>query len=248
ILVESSRPESFFAYPNKPTRLIPGDCQVHILATPEEDSIQALYDLAEKMGVSHGDYPTYAPFRPELPTGELNPMSVAATIGALMPENAIVCDESGTSGGGLMKLTGGAPKHDWLNMTGGSIGQALPLSVGAAVACPDRKVICLSGDGGAMYTIQSLWTQARENLDVVNVIFANRSYAILTQELKRVGVENGIEFINPLFQLDHPKLDFCQLAKGMGVKAFRATTADEFNVHFENGVNTKGPILIEVVL
>jgi acetolactate synthase-1/2/3 large subunit len=248
ILVESTRPESFFAYPNKPARLIPEDCQLHTLAFPEEDSIQALCDLAEAMGVSQGDYPRYEPHRPELPAGELNPMSVAATIGALLPENAIVCDESGTSGGGLMKLTGGAPKHDWLNMTGGSIGQALPLSVGAAVACPERKVICLSGDGGAMYTIQSLWTQARENLDVVTVIFANRSYAILTQELKRVGVEKDIEFISPLFQLDHPKLDFCRLAEGMGVKAFRAATAEAFNEHFAHGVKSKGPVLIEVVL
>jgi acetolactate synthase-1/2/3 large subunit len=248
ILVESTRPESFFAYPNKPTRLIPEGCQLHTLAFPEEDSIQALCDLAEEMGVSQGDYPRYEPLRPELPAGELSPMSVAATLGALLPENAIVCDESGTSGGGLMKLTGGAPKHDWLNMTGGSIGQALPLSVGAAVACPDRKVVCLSGDGGAMYTLQALWTQARENLDVVNVIFSNRSYAILTQELQRVGVTEGIEFISPLFQLDHPDLNFCWLAEGMGVKAFRATTADEFNAHFAYGVNHKGPILIEVIL
>jgi acetolactate synthase-1/2/3 large subunit len=248
ILVESVRPESFFAYPNKPTRLIPKDCQLHTLAGTEEDSIQALCDLADELGLSNQGYPQYDPYRPELPTGQLNPLSAAATIGALMPENAIVCDESGTSGGGLMKLTRGAPKHDWLNLTGGSIGLGLPLAVGAAVACPDRKVICLSGDGGAMYTIQSLWTQAREKLDVVNVIFSNRSYAILELEAQRVGIDAARNFIGPLFQLDNPKLDFCGLAGSMGVKSYRASSAQEFNDHFANAVNTKGPILIEVVL
>ena len=248
ILVESGRPESFFAYPNKPKRLIPEDCQLHTLAFPEEDSVQALCDLATEMGVSENDYPKYAAHRPELLTGKLDPMTAASAIGALLPENAIVCDESGTSGAGLMKLTAGAPRHDWLTLTGGSIGQALPLSVGAAVACPDRKVVCLSGDGGAMYTIQSLWTQARENLDVVNVIFSNRSYAILEIELQRVGVNPAENFIGPLFQLDNPKLDFCALAEGMGVPSFRATTAEEFNEQFANGVNGKGPVLIEVVL
>ncbi len=248
ILVETVRPESFFAYPNKPTRLIPKDCQLHILARPEEDGLQALCDLVDEMDLSNLGYPQYDPERPELPTGPLNPMSASATIGALMPENAIICDESGTSGGGLMKLTRGAPKHDWLNLTGGSIGGGLPLAVGAAVACPDRKVICLSGDGGAMYTIQSLWTQAREKLDVVNVIFSNRSYAILELEMQRVGIVGARDFIAPLFQLDNPKLDFCALAGSMGVKSFRASTAEEFNDHFENGVNTKGPVLIEAVL
>jgi acetolactate synthase-1/2/3 large subunit len=248
ILVETFRPESFFAYPNKPTRLIPKDCQLHILARPEEDGIQALCDLADEMGLSHQGYPRYDPYRPELPTGPLNPMSAAATIGALLPEKAIVCDESGTSGNGLMKLTRGAPKHDWLNLTGGSIGLGLPLAVGAAVACPDRKVIALSGDGGAMYTIQALWTQARENLDVVNVIFSNRSYAILELEAQRVGIDAAKNFIGPLFQLDNPKLDFCALAGAMGVKSYRAGTAEEFNDYFGKGVHSRGPVLIEVVL
>ena len=248
ILVESGRPESFFAYPNIPKRLIPEDCRLHTLAAPEEDSVQALCDLAVEMGVADKDYPRYEPHRPELPTGKLTPMTVAATIGALLPENAVVCDESGTSGGGLMKSTGGAPRHDWMNLTGGSIGQALPLSVGAAVACPHRKVICLTGDGGAMYTIQSLWTQAREKLDVVNVIFSNRSYAILEIECRRVGVDPAGDFIGPLFHLDNPTLDFCKIAEGMGVKSYRATTAKEFNEQFADGVNRKGPVLIEVVL
>ena len=249
ILVGTGRPDSFFAYPDKPKRLIPEDCRIHLLASPEEDCIQALCDLAAEMGVAgSSSYPVYEPQRPELPSGGLNALSIAATIGALMPENAVVCDESGTSGAGLMKLTAGAPRHDWLNLTGGSIGQALPLSVGAAVACPDRKVICLSGDGGAMYTIQALWTQARENLDVVNVIFSNRSYAILEIELQRVGINPADHFIGPLFQLNNPELDFCAMARGMGVPATKATTAEEFNEQFAAGVKNKGPVLIEVVL
>ncbi|MBT6611214.1 MAG: acetolactate synthase large subunit, partial [Deltaproteobacteria bacterium] len=133
-------------------------------------------------------------------------------------------------------------------LTGGSIGQALPLATGAAVACPERKVICLSGDGGAMYTIQSLWTQARENLDVTTVIFSNRSYGILNVELFRVGIDKPDPAISELFSLTRPSLNFCDLARGMGVSAHRATTASEFNDQFEKAVNTRGPVLIEVIL
>lgn len=248
ILVESGRPDSFFAYPNKPARLVPADCQLHVLVTPEEDSIQALCDLAVEMGADTITPPVYEPFRPEPGSGALDQLSVAAAIGAFQPENAVICDESGTSGIGLLKLTQGAPAHDWLYLTGGSIGQALPVATGAAVACPDRKIVCLSGDGGAMYTIQSLWTQAREKLDVTTVVFSNRSYGILNIELFRVGFENPDPAISELFSLTKPDLNFCDLAKGMGVNAHRVTTASEFNQQFEKAVNTKGPVLIEVIL
>ena len=248
ILVECGRPDSFFAYPDKPTRLVPADCKLHVLATPEENSIQALCDLVEELGANTITPPAYDPYRPELETGDLNQMTVAAAVGAFLPENAIVSDESGTSGIGLLKLTRGAPVHDWMYLTGGSIGQALPLATGAAVACPERKVICLSGDGGAMYTIQSLWTQARENLDVTTVIFSNRSYGILNVELFRVGIDKPDPAISELFSLTRPSLNFCDLARGMGVSAHRATTASEFNDQFEKAVNTRGPVLIEVIL
>jgi len=248
ILVESGRPDSFFAYPEKPTRLVPPGCKLHVLATPEEDSLQALCDLAEEMGADSITPPVYEPQCPELQTGALDQLTAAATIGAFLPKNAIVSDESGTSGLGLLKLTQGAPIHDWLYLTGGSIGQSLPVATGAAVACPNRKVVCLSGDGGAMYTIQSLWTQARENLDVTTVIFANRSYGILNIELFRVGIDQPDPAVSELFSLTKPNLSFCDLAKGMGVTAHQATTASEFNDQFEKAVNTKGPALIEVVL
>ncbi|NQU66254.1 MAG: acetolactate synthase large subunit [SAR324 cluster bacterium] len=248
ILVESGRPDSFFAYPDKPTRLVPADCKLHVLAAPEEDSIQALCDLAGEMGADTVKPPVYEAFRPKLASGALDQMTIAAAVGAFLPENAIVCDESGTSGIGMLKLTGGAPAHDWLYLTGGSIGQGLPLATGAAVACPERKVVCLSGDGGAMYTIQSLWTQARENLDITTVIFSNRSYGILNIELFRVGFDKPDPAISELFSLTKPDLNFCDLAKGMGVAAHRVTTAAEFNEQFERAVNTKGPVLIEAIL
>ena len=248
ILVESGRPDSFFAYPDKPTRLVPPDCKLHVLATPEEDTLQALCDLATEMDADSVIPPVYESERPELQTGALDQMTVAAAIGAFLPENAIVSDESGTSGLGLLKLTRGVPVHDWLYLTGGSIGQGLPLATGAAVACPERKVICLSGDGGAMYTIQSLWTQARENLDVTTVIFSNRSYGILNIELFRVGIDQPDPAVSELFSLTKPDLNFCDLARGMGVSAYQATTASEFNDQFEKAVNTKGPVLIEVIL
>jgi len=247
ILVESGRPDSFFAYPDKPTRLVPADCKLHVLATPEEDSLQALCDLATELDADSIKPPVYDPYRPELETGDLNQMTIATAVGAFLPENAIVSDE-GTSGIGLLKLTRGAPVHDWMYLTGGSIGQGLPLATGAAVACPERKVVCLSGDGGAMYTIQSLWTQARENLDVTTVIFSNRSYSILNIELARVGLDKPEPAISDLFSLTKPELNFCDLAKGMGVQAGRATTAAEFNDLFEKGIHTKGPVLIEAIL
>ena len=165
-----------------------------------------------------------------------------------MPENAIVSDESGTSGIMFLPVTKGAPKHDWLFLTGGSIGQGLPVALGASVACPDRKVIALQADGGAMYTIQALWTMARENLDVTTVIFSNRAYAILQVELARVGVKEMGKNAKGVMSLDNPEINFVTLAQGMGVTASRATTADDFVEQFKDAMAIKGPRLIEAVL
>ncbi|MCP4756187.1 MAG: acetolactate synthase large subunit [Proteobacteria bacterium] len=248
ILVGTEAPVSFFAYPDKPNWLVPEDCGIHVLAESTEDTVQALEDLADELGAAGDAFDVYQPGRPEPATGALNPNSIAAAVGAFLPENAIVSDESGTSGAPLLKMTGGAPRHDWMFLTGGSIGQALPLATGAAVACPDRKVVCLTGDGGAMYTIQSLWTQARENLDVTTVVFSNRSYAILRQEFLRVGIENPGDKAMSITDIARPELNFAEMAKGMGVDAERSTTAEEFSRQFENAMKTPGPRLIEAVL
>ena len=165
-----------------------------------------------------------------------------------MPTDAVVVDESATAGFLTYPLSETAEPHDWLSLTGGSIGQALPNSIGAAVACPDRKVICLQGDGGAMYTIQSLWTMARENLDICVVIFANRKYQILQIELARVGAQSMNKKTLDMMDLGNPDLDFVKMAEGMGVRAGRATTADEFNQLFAAAMNEPGPVLIETML
>ena len=187
---------------------------------------------------------------PELPTGDLDANSAALTIAHFLPENTIVVDEAITSGLAIFPLTTTAQPHDWLNQTGGSIGWGLPAAVGCAIACPDRKVVCLEGDGSAMYTIQALWTMARENLDVTVVIFNNRKYSILEMEFARTGARGGTPGPNAASTLDigGPDMDFVAMATGMGVPATRATTAKEFNEQFEAAVQGKGPRLIDAMV
>jgi acetolactate synthase-1/2/3 large subunit len=247
ILVGAQPPVSFFAYPDAPSWLTPEGCSVHTLAKPEEDADAALAAVADELGATSHPPTLQEPSRTQPPTGELTPEAVHRSIAALLPEHAIVSDEAITGGFGMLYLSRGAAPHDWLQLTGGAIGQGLPLATGAAVACPDRKVICLEGDGSAMYTIQALWTQAREGLDVTNVIFANRSYAILEVELARVGAQPGPRARSNYF-IGEPDLDFVEMARGLGVSAARATSADEFNDRFAAAMQTPGPHLIEVPL
>jgi acetolactate synthase I/II/III large subunit len=186
--------------------------------------------------------------RPELPTGRLTPRAVSAVVGALLPERAVVVDESITSGVGIAELTSGAPRHDWLALTGGAIGDGLPMAVGAAVACPDRPVLVLQADGSAMYTFQALWTMAREQLDVTVVLYDNASYAILQGELSRVGATGGGERAGQLLDLGGPTLDFVALAAGMGVPATRAETAEELAGQLGTALREPGPHLVQAVL
>jgi len=188
------------------------------------------------------------PARPALPSGPLTAASVAAVVGALLPEGAIVSDESISASPHSPGAPGGAPRHDWLGLSGNALGQGLPLATGAAVACPDRPVIALEADGSAMYTIQALWTQAREGLDVTTVILDNSSYAILRFELKRVGAEATGSRARSLLDLSHPDLDFVKLAQGMGVPALRAESSEEFAVAFERALTEPGPHLVQAAL
>jgi acetolactate synthase-1/2/3 large subunit len=183
-----------------------------------------------------------------MPSGEITLPGLAAAVGALLPENAIVVDESMTSGRGLMAATKGTPPHDWLGNTGGSIGIALPLAVGAAVACPNRKVLCLSADGSGMYTLQALWTMAREGLHVTTVVFANRDYAVLKREFSYLGVGNPGARTLDMFEIGHPDLDWVQLATGMGVPGTRVNSLDAFGKALRAGFDGEGPTLIEVPL
>jgi len=247
ILAGARAPVSFFAYPGKPSSLVPGGCQVHQLAEAGDDVCGALTALADL--VAPGTKPvSQEPERPELPDGELTAGSAAAVIGALLPEGAIVSDEANTSGIWLPGATAGAPPHDWLTLTGGAIGQGLPLATGAAIACPGRSVLALEADGSAMYTISALWTHAREALDITTVIFSNHAYAILGMELGRVGAAAGGEAARNLLELSRPGLDFTALAQGMGVPASRASTAPEFAAELRRALAEPGPHLIEAVV
>jgi acetolactate synthase-1/2/3 large subunit len=274
VLVDAAAPVSFFAYPNLPGYLVPDGCELYVLAGAFDDAPGALEALAEALGApgvcsstggtgatahdggfgesgtgrDSGREHAQATQRPERPSGALNPDSAAAAIGALLPEGAIVSDEANTCGVSLPAATAGAPRHDWLCLTGGAIGQGIPVATGAAVACPDRKVLSLEADGSAMYTLQALWTQAREGLDVTTVVFNNSSYAILEWELSRVGAGTPGPKAKEALALNRPDLDFAALARGMGVPATRATDAEEFTTQLERALAEPGPALVEAIL
>jgi acetolactate synthase I/II/III large subunit len=247
ILAGAASPVSFFAYPGKPSDLVPEGCGVHVLCGPQ-GAAMALAALADE--VAPGTTAAVAELsRPQLPTGILSAVSVADVVGALMPENVIVVDESNTSSVPLTAATAGAPAHDWLTLTGGAIGYGIPAAVGAAVAAPHRPVLCLESDGSAMYTISGLWTQARENLDVTTVIYNNGAYDILRLELQRVGAGStpGPKALD-LLDLTRPTMDFVKLAEGLGVPARRATTAEEFADALRAALAEPGPHLIDAVV
>jgi len=247
ILVGAKMPVAFFAYPNKPSLLTPQGCQIHVLALPEEDGVHALQWLAEGVG-ARCEQAQVAQHEPPSPaSGAITPAAIGASLGALLPEQAIVIDESITTGRGFVPPTRSSRPHDWLHNTGGSIGIAMPLATGAAVACPERKVITLEADGCGMYTLQALWTQAREGLDVTTVIFANHSYACLRHELANVGANAGPR-ARDMLDLDRPNLDWVALARGMGVSATRVETMEDFNDRFCASIIEPGPHLIEVAL
>ncbi|MGS1096562.1 acetolactate synthase large subunit (plasmid) [Aquamicrobium terrae] len=248
ICIGGRQPVGFFAYPGKPSTMLPPECEVIQLAGHENDLAEALRALAAEIGVRQD-----APFVPNrftqreiaVPTGPLNADSISVAVARALPEGAIICEESITSGGRLTALSPGLVLHDHIPLTGGAIGEGIPLAVGAGIACPDRKVVAMQADGSGMYTVQGLWTQARENLDVVTVILANRAYAILQGEMRNVGVNDFGRNARRMLDLDSPELDWCSLARGMGVEAARADTIEQFTDLFEAAVSRKGPFLIE---
>jgi acetolactate synthase I/II/III large subunit len=248
ILVDAKAPVSFFAYPGKKSYLVPDGCEVHELARPSDDAVGSLEALANAVGASGAAAVPQQAVRPERPTGQLDADKVCQAIAAVLPEGAIESDESQTSGVTLASLTVGAPRHDVLALTGGAIGQGLPVAVGAAIASPDRPVIALEGDGSAMYTIQSLWTMAREELNVTSVIFNNRSYAILNIELERVGAERPGPAAKEQLDLHGPDLDFVSLAQGLGVPAVRVETGEDLVMQLERAIAEPGPHLIETIV
>lgn len=259
ILVGAKPPVSFFAYPGKASWCTAERTTITYLSHPHEDGPAALAAVADAVATpgQSGRRSTVAELGlPEEPDGQLDQFSIGQIVARYLPEGAIVSDEAATNGLGLGLALGTARPHDHLSLTGGSIGQGLPVAGGAAVACPDRKVVCLHGDGGAMYTVQSLWTQARENLDVTTVIFSNRAYAILRVELGRTGAAalmregDSAETSKALsmFDLSNPVIDWVSLAQGLGVEAARVDNAEAFSVVFQAAMNQRGPRLIEAVI
>jgi acetolactate synthase I/II/III large subunit len=248
ILVDAKAPVSFFAYPGQKSYLVPDGCEVQELVTPAEDVLGSLEALVETLGVADSEAQLQAPSKPERPEGDLNADKVCQAIAAVLPEASIVSDEAVTSGLTFATHSAGAPRHDVLALTGGAIGQGLPVAAGAAAACPDRPVFALEGEGSAMYTIQSLWTMAREQLDVTVVIFNNRSYAILNIELERVGAGAGGPKAKAQLDLTGPDLDFVALGNGMGVPSVRVDTGEKLNEALDRAVAEPGPHVIEVLI
>ena len=233
ILVGARAPVAFFAYPGMPSLLYPPEAEIITLATPGEDALDALERLAGRVGASKTLPVLNSRHRPNLPSGALNPSSIGAVLCNHLPDHAIVTDESVTTGRSFFKDTHGAAPHDWLSLTGGAIGEGLPLAVGAAIASPDRKVVALQADGSGMYSLQAIWTIARERLDVTICIWANRAYAILKGELVGVGAGTGGRKAHSMLSLSDPPLDWVKLAAGMGVEGARVKSAgfaDVFSV------------------
>ncbi|MBN8500618.1 MAG: acetolactate synthase large subunit [Sphingomonadales bacterium] len=241
-------PVSFFAYPGKPSWLSPEGAELVRLASLREDALHALTTLADALDAPAQpaliQQPTSFPAEP----GKLNSANLGAILADLLPHNAIVSDEGATQGGASMLMCAGARPHDWLQLTGGSIGQGLPLAVGAAVACPDRKVIALQADGSGMYTVQALWTMAREQLDVTIIVLNNGSYAILNIELMRVGVQNPGPKALSMLDLRNPAINWTSISEGLGVPAVRVDTAEGFRDALAAALAHKGPRLIEALL
>ncbi|MDE0063370.1 MAG: acetolactate synthase large subunit [Gammaproteobacteria bacterium] len=248
ILVDTKAPVSFFAYPGRQSVQTPAGCAVHQLTVPGQDTLAALSELADRVGAAPFEPEVSALEPPGLPEGPIDAEKVMRVLGALLPEQAIIVNEAATSGITLHTHTRCAAPHDLLDLTGGAIGMGMPAATGAAIACPGRRVVSLEADGSGMYTVQALWTQARESLDVTTVLFSNRKYAILQIEFMRVGAHNPGPKAMDMMDLSRPDLDWVGLAAGMGVPGMRAETAGEFADAFARSIATPGPYLIEVVV
>lgn len=249
IFIGTRPPVSFFAYPGKKSFLSPDECKLIELASPFQDGKYALHALSDMLKGNSIDKHLIPNNDAQAPTtGELDPTTLGPLFASLLPEDVVVCDEAATSGFFVTPHAWSAKPLDWLALTGGSIGQGLPLATGAAIGAPDRPVVCLHGDGGAMYTIQSLWTQAREGLNVTNLIFSNKAYAILQVELERVGALETGDRATSMLSLDNPEINWVSLANSLGVPAKRTLTVEEFHKAFSDGISSEGPSLIEIIV
>lgn len=249
LMVGAKPPVAFFAYPDKPSLLTPPGCALHPMAGVEEDAVQALADLVDTL-----DAPAAAGF-PDLPAtaapdtgGRITGSGLAALLARRLPEDCVVIDEALSLGFALYDGTHAAAPHDWLQMAGGATGEGLPLAVGAALARPDRKIVCLQADGSGLYTVQALWTMAREGLDVTVIVLSNRAYATLTGELAKVGARNPGPSALGMIRLDDPAIGWPELARGFGIPGTRAATLDEAEARIAEALSTAGPALVDILL
>ena len=250
ILLGTDEPVSFFAYPNKPSRMSPKGAEILRLAGPEQDTLETLDMLLDLLDandlepevVAYEEAPDISGLK-----GPITPEIISKAFRAHMPEDAIIVDESITTGRSFFPDSRAAKPHTWLQSTGGAIGEGMPMAVGAAIACPDRRVITLQSDGSAMYSNQALWTMAREGLDITVLLFSNRAYRILEGEMKGVGVDKMGHVAEGLFSLDEPEIDWCKMAESMGVPAVRVEDAADLSAAIADGISREGPFLIEIV-
>jgi acetolactate synthase-1/2/3 large subunit len=246
VLVGAREPVAFFAYPGKPGILSPKDAISHQLAQADEDLPEALSRLAAELGCAKTPLPAQA--APEAPaSGAITPDAAALVLAAAMPEDSILVDEAITMRGAFFAGTRHAPPHDWLQVPGGAIGGGLPLATGAAIGAPGQRVFVLEGDGSAMYTVQALWTQARENLDVTTILLSNRKYAVLLNELANTGAVAG-PTTHDIFEISRPAIDWPQMAQSMGVEGARAESLERFADLLRHANSRRGPFLIELML
>jgi acetolactate synthase I/II/III large subunit len=250
LLIGAPAPVSFFAYPGLPSRIPADDCRVLALAQPGHDIDRCVQELLLHVGAAEVPAPVHSLEPPGLPAGELTAECMARAIANLLPQGAIIVDDGATTTPPLYAATAAAAPHDWLTLTGGSIGFGLPCAVGAAVAEPARKVVCVAGDGSAMYTIQALWTIAREQLDITVVVCNNRKYNVLAAEFSRTGARDGAPGprARTMLEIGSPDMDFVAMANGMGVSASRADSAEQFNEQFAEAMATPGPRLIDAMV
>jgi acetolactate synthase-1/2/3 large subunit len=248
LLIGTHPPVTAFAYPNYPSWCLSDETAISYVAHPHEDGVQAVEAIADALGAPAQPAGMALLERPDAPRGLLDQFSIGRTLARHLPEHAVISEEAATNAAGPLASLARAAPHTFLGNTGGAIGQGIPVAAGAAVAAPGRKVVSLQADGSAMYTPQALWTQARERLDVVTVIFANRQYAILQAELARVGAAPAGARALSMLDISNPTIDWVKIAEGLGVEASRATSAEEFESQFADAIARPGPRVIEARL
>jgi acetolactate synthase I/II/III large subunit len=247
VLVGAAVPVAFFAYPDKPSHILPANCVTQVLSEPGQACVDALRQLADALGAPGAPIITVDRQMPEPPAGKLTPMTVGVSLARWMPDNAIISDDSVSAGLALYPTTTNAATHDWLMLTGGAIGQGLPLALGAAIAAPDRRVIALTGDGAGMYTLQALWSMAREQTDITIIVLANRAYTILNIEWMRMQLGTPGASAADMLNLAKPDIAWATLAIGMGVPAIAVSSAEDFDAALRDAMHRKGPYLIEAI-